>query len=123
MQTFTRGPVASVGLRRLAGQRRAIIQSSITPRQEWRGDKERAGMGRFTVAAACSLALFSGAALGPTQQARAQEFAYCRADLQRLCHGVRPGGGRIKQCLKAHENDLTVGCAKELRSMKARMGK
>jgi len=27
------------------------------------------------------------------------------------------------QCLKAHENDLTVGCAKELQSLKGRMGR
>ena len=80
-------------------------------------------MGRFVVAAACSLALFSVAALGPTERAQAQEFAYCKADAERLCHGVRPGGRRILNCLKAHENDLTVGCAKELQSLKARMGK
>ena len=62
-----------------------------------------------------------------TRFAQAQEqegqFAYCRADVQRLCQGVQPGGGRLMQCLKAHENDLTVGCAKELQSIKARMGK
>ena len=80
-------------------------------------------MGRFTVAAACSLALFSVVVLGPIPTAQAQQFAYCKADIKRLCHGVRPGGGRLMQCLKAHENDLTVGCAKELKSMKARRGK
>jgi len=81
-------------------------------------------MGRLTVAAACFLALSSVAVLWPTERAQAQErFAYCRADAQRLCHGVRPGGGRLLRCLKAHEDDLTVGCAKELKSMKARMGK
>ena len=80
-------------------------------------------MGRFIVAAACSLALFSVAASSPTAPARAQEFAYCKADAQRLCREVRPGGGRMLRCLKAHENDLTVGCAKELKSMKTRMGK
>lgn len=79
-------------------------------------------MDRFTIAAACSLALFSVAVLGPTTRAQAQEqFVYCKADAARLCRGVRPGGGRILRCLKAHENDLTVGCAKELRSLKARM--
>jgi hypothetical protein len=26
-------------------------------------------------------------------------------------------------CLKAHENDLTVGCAKELKNLKAQTGK
>jgi len=88
--------------------------------------KEGIGMSRFTVAAACFLALLPLAVSGVTAQEQEQEqegFAYCRADVQRLCQGLRPGGGRLMECLKAHENDLTVGCAKELQSMKARMGK
>ena len=80
-------------------------------------------MGKFTLAAACSFGLFSVAVWETTMPAQAQQFAYCKADIARLCHGVRPGGGRLMQCLKAHENDLTVGCAKELQSIKARMGK
>jgi Cysteine rich repeat len=81
-------------------------------------------MSRFTVAAVCSVALFSVAALVPRAQAQPQgQFAYCKADAARLCQGVHPGGGRMLGCLKAHENDLTVGCAKELKSLKARTGK
>jgi hypothetical protein len=87
-------------------------------------------MSRFTVAAACFLMLLPLAVSGPTAQAQqptqVQEqegFAYCKADLQRLCQGIQPGGGRLMQCLKANENNLSVGCAKELQSMKARMGK
>jgi hypothetical protein len=78
-------------------------------------------MSRFTVAAVCFVALFSVAASGPRAQAQGQ-FPYCKADAARLCHGVRPGGGRLLGCLKAHENDLTVGCAKELKNLKARTG-
>jgi hypothetical protein len=81
-------------------------------------------MSSFTVAAMCSLTLFSVVAPGPPAWAQAQgQFAYCKADAARLCRGVRPGGGRMLGCLKAHENDLTVGCAKELRNLKAKMGK
>ena len=80
-------------------------------------------MSRFAVAAACSLALFSVvASVSPARAQAAQgQFVYCRHDVQRLCRNVQPGGGRILGCLKAHEDDLTVGCAKELRSLKARM--
>ena len=81
-------------------------------------------MSRFTVAAVCSLALFAIAASGPPARSQAQDqLAYCKADAARLCRGVRPGGGRMFGCLKAHENDLTVGCAKELKNLKAKMGK
>jgi hypothetical protein len=60
---------------------------------------------------------------GPSSFAAAPSFQYCKADVQRLCKGMMPGGGKIMKCLKAHENDLTVGCAKELKALKAKMGK
>jgi hypothetical protein len=70
------------------------------------------------------VALFSVTASGPPARAQAQgQFPYCKADAARLCHGVRPGGGRMLGCLKAHENDLTVGCAKELKNLKAETGR
>jgi hypothetical protein len=78
-------------------------------------------MSRYIVATVCSIVLFSVVTSGPPARAQAQgQFAYCKADIQRLCQGVRPGGGRIAGCLKAHENDLTVGCAKELQKLKTR---
>ena len=53
----------------------------------------------------------------------AGQLAYCKADAQRLCPGVRPGGGALKKCLKEHENEVSIGCAKELKALKAQMGK
>ncbi len=76
---------------------------------------------RFAVAVAYSVALFSLAAAAPT--AHAQNLPYCKADAQRLCHGIHPGGGRVAKCLKAHENEVTVGCAKELQKLKAETGR
>ena len=43
---------------------------------------------------------------------------YCRPDVERLCPGVQPGGGRIKACLMQHKNEISVGCAKALQSAK-----
>jgi hypothetical protein len=34
----------------------------------------------------------------------------CRADVQKLCKGVQPGGGRIAACLKQHESEISPGC-------------
>jgi len=79
------------------------------------------GAHRFTVAAACSFALFSLAASAPP--ASAQALAYCKADAERLCAGEKPGGGRLVKCLKAHENEVSIGCAKELKKIKSEMGK
>lgn len=43
---------------------------------------------------------------------------YCKADIERLCPNVEPGGGRIKACLKAQMDGVTVGCAKALKELK-----
>lgn len=43
---------------------------------------------------------------------------YCKADIERLCANVQPGGGRIKDCLMQNQNDMTVGCAKALQQLK-----
>jgi hypothetical protein len=36
----------------------------------------------------------------------------CRPDVQKLCSGVQPGGGRIVSCLKKHESELSPQCQK-----------
>ena len=43
---------------------------------------------------------------------------YCRADIERLCPGVKAGGGRIKESLKKHEEGMSVGCAQALQTLK-----
>ena len=34
----------------------------------------------------------------------------CEADAQRMCADIKPGGGRLLQCLHEHEADLTPVC-------------
>jgi hypothetical protein len=53
------------------------------------------------------------------QGAMAGVRAACQADLQKLCAGVQPGGGRIKQCLKEHKDQVSTGCKSALVEMKA----
>ena len=73
----------------------------------------------IAIAAALSLAAFVVA----ESSAQAQKLRYCREDAARLCPGMRPGGGRIIGCLKANKMEVSIGCAKELQAMKAKMGK
>lgn len=34
----------------------------------------------------------------------------CKADKEKFCKDVQPGEGRIVECLKAHEAELSEGC-------------
>jgi hypothetical protein len=34
----------------------------------------------------------------------------CQPDAEKLCQGIRPGGGRILACLKSHEAELSGPC-------------
>ena len=38
----------------------------------------------------------------------------CRADYDRLCPGVVPGGGRVLACLRTRANELSANCAQAL---------
>jgi hypothetical protein len=46
--------------------------------------------------------------------------AACREDVHRLCSGVQPGGGRIRQCMKEHRAEVSPGCVEAVRA--ARQG-
>jgi len=44
----------------------------------------------------------------------------CRADLEKLCPGVQPGGGRIGQCLREHQDQVSDSCKSALAAARAR---
>ena len=69
-----------------------------------------------------SAALFATClAAPPAQAAEMADFkTYCMSDIERLCKGIEPGGGRILKCLKARKKEMTVGCAQALQKLKAR---
>ena len=67
----------------------------------------------------CAVALGAAMLLTGSWGASAQEgglFATerdCATDIQSLCAGVKPGGGRVLACLQSHvaAGDLSVGCS------------
>ena len=46
----------------------------------------------------------------PSQQAVADARTACETDIEKLCNGVQPGGGRILACLKQHKDQVSDGC-------------
>jgi hypothetical protein len=51
--------------------------------------------------------------------ARAEDV--CKIDAENQCKNVRPGGGRIVACLKAHETDLSLPCKQKLTAGEAKI--
>ena len=38
----------------------------------------------------------------------------CGADIEKFCKDVQRGGGRIAQCMKQHENDMSQACREQI---------
>jgi hypothetical protein len=47
---------------------------------------------------------------GAPQDALSEARAACATDIQALCAGVEPGGGRILACLKQHKAQVSEPC-------------
>ena len=63
-------------------------------------------MKALTIAAALAALLFAGSAsAAPTATAKA-----CAKDIKSVCADVKPGGGALKACVKAHFSDLSTDC-------------
>jgi len=45
----------------------------------------------------------------------------CEADAKKLCKDTKPGGGRIMQCLKEHEGELSSECKEQMGRRKGKM--
>jgi len=45
----------------------------------------------------------------------------CQGDLVKFCKDVKPGGGAIAKCLKAHENDLSPTCKERVSQTKQKV--
>jgi hypothetical protein len=50
----------------------------------------------------------------------AQGSGPCAEDVAKFCKDVQPGGGRMAQCLKTHENELSGSCKEHILKMKQR---
>lgn len=44
----------------------------------------------------------------------------CKEDAGKLCKDTKPGGGRILQCLKQHEGELSAACKDSMQQSKGR---
>lgn len=42
----------------------------------------------------------------------------CKADVEKLCKDVQPGEGRIIDCLKTHEKEVSPGCKAHVKEVR-----
>jgi hypothetical protein len=50
--------------------------------------------------------------------AYAEESLTCADDIEKFCKEIKPGGGRILDCLKTHETKLAVSCRDKIGELK-----
>ena len=48
--------------------------------------------------------------LGSHSHAYAEDALICADDIEKYCKEIKPGGGRLLECLKAREAELSVSC-------------
>lgn len=77
-------------------------------------------MPRPSTAAPFVLAILLGPSAGWAQAPSASEGPGkpCEADVARLCPGVKPGGGRIGQCLQGKADQISDACKARLEQLK-----
>ncbi len=51
---------------------------------------------------------------------KGQHQGACAKDVERLCPGVQPGEGRIVQCMKAHQNEVSPECKTDMQAKEER---
>lgn len=90
-------PVPSTAPEPPAAQTPPPTTPSSTPTQEERGGRMRGGMRKMREA--------------------------CGTDIKQFCSNIKPGGGRIEQCLEQHQTEVSQNCNQLLEKHKSRKGK
>jgi hypothetical protein len=82
--------------------------SAIDPHHK---SKEVSVMKKIVLSASMVItALFMVTVIGLTQDQDVHGKGPCKADVEKFCKGIKPGGGRIWACLKSHGSELAPAC-------------
>jgi hypothetical protein len=74
-------------------------------------------MNWFTLFFGVAIALSSQSALAKNRLTDPIKIAReCKSEVALLCKGIRPGGQRIKNCLKGKMTELSPACSTALKS-------
>jgi hypothetical protein len=67
-----------------------------------------------------AVVLASGTSRAADQPAGNGPRAACKAEVEKLCSGIEPGGGRIVACLRQNDAQLSAPCKEALAQARAR---
>ena len=67
-------------------------------------------MKMILIPVAATLVLSSGLSLAADQPVSNGPRAACKADVETLCPGIQPGGGRIIACLQQNAAQVSAAC-------------
>jgi hypothetical protein len=98
-----------------------FVRVCVMPKTEFDGLPVIETLRRLTPAFLLSFAVISFPGSILAAQAAAP-LALCKVDAEKICPGIAPGSGKIIGCLKQHKHEVSVGCAKALKALKAKRG-
>lgn len=75
-------------------------------------------MRNYSVALAVALAVFSSLSFAADAPQRGGMRDACKADVDKLCPQVKPGGGRITACLKQNASQISDTCKDAISHMR-----
>ncbi|MGA7805148.1 hypothetical protein [Bradyrhizobium sp.] len=75
---------------------------------------------RLAIAGVLAATIAATAAFAANAQDRQALRDACGGDMRAVCSGVLPGGGRIKQCMLDHFDQLSNGCKSAMKQAQAR---
>jgi hypothetical protein len=70
------------------------------------------------VVAFCTAAGAAEEAAGAQHEASGVQKGACKADAEKLCKDVQPGEGKLLECLKAHQTEVSSACKHNLAAVK-----
>lgn len=73
-------------------------------------------MGGFLIGVLIAGAVATGGAGDAAPTGREAVRAACKADVQALCAGIEPGGGRIMACMRQNRDKVSAGCQEAFRA-------
>lgn len=77
-------------------------------------------MKNILISVAAVLVLSSGVALAADPAPAGGLRGACKADVEKLCPGIQPGGGRIAGCLKQNEAQVSAACKEAMGRTRAK---